>query len=93
MLEAILLSTAAAVLALIAAGWLVQFVPGAVSEAIPFYVRFRIDAAVVLFAFAAAASTAVVAGLASALRVTRHDPFPLLTRFCCSDRRLWQARS
>lgn len=84
MLEAILLSTAAAVLALIAAGWLVQFVPGAVSEAIPFYVRFRIDAAVVLFAFAAAASTAVVAGLASALRVTRHDPFPLLTRSASS---------
>ena len=75
MLEAILLSTAAAVLALIAAGWLVQFVPGAVSEAIPFYVRFRIDAAVVLFAFAAAASTAVVAGLASRSALPGTIPF------------------
>ena len=74
MAEAVLLTTAAAALALLVSAWAVHLVPLAISESIPFYIRFRIDTVVVAFTVVVALVTALAAGLGSALRVPKEAP-------------------
>ena len=77
--ECLVLAAVAVAIALVVAAWGIQLVPLAIPEAVPFYIRFRIDAAVVLFAGTVAGTTALVAGLGSAIRAARAAPSGVLT--------------
>jgi predicted permease len=78
MLEISVLTSVAMGAAILIAGWAITAVPLMIPEAIPFYIRFRIDAAVLAFAAALASTTAIAAGLAAAFRATAGDPYPVL---------------
>jgi len=80
LVEVLVLACAGVALALLLASWSLRLVPLAIPESIPFYIRFRIDGAVVLFTVALAVGTAVLAGLGAAVRATRGDPHPALAQ-------------
>jgi putative ABC transport system permease protein len=72
--EGMILSIVAAGIALLVASWCVRLLPAAMPESIPFYIRFRIDPAVVAVTTLLALAIAAAAGAGSALRVPTRDP-------------------
>ena len=80
LLEVFLLATIGVAAALLLASWAITLLPNAIPESIPFFIRFRIDATVVMFTVLVAIATAVIAGLGAAMRATKGDPYPTLAQ-------------
>jgi predicted permease len=74
LIESTAVALLGAAIGLALSAWALPLVEGVIPEAIPFFIRFRIDTSVVVFAVALALVTAVLAGWAGAWRAGRTAP-------------------